>query len=349
MLQRQLVLVICLVSPVICSGSNVQHFNQGNPRHDFVSFQVPGSLSTVPLAINDAGAVTGYYYSTTVPLGGFIRDPDGCITTFEVPGSSETEPISINARGEVVGYWGTTDSYGPPWQGFVRSRWGGFETITVSGSTSVWPVRINRPGMVVGYYSTASDYGPPYYGFIRSRDGVITTFSVPGALDTLLTSINDAGEIIGFSFNGVSDSYFTLSRDGSLTSIPLAAASINGEGDFAGSYSLQQGYVLPRHGDLTLFNFPGASVADPEYLSINGHGTVMASYSDQANSPVSHGFIRWPDGDIISFDPPKSGTTVATGLNDANVITGFYYIGTSTSALGFLRFPRRDDHSGLQP
>ena len=35
--------------------------------------------------------------------------------------------------------------------------------------------------------------------------------------------------------------------------------------------------------------------------------------------------------------------------NNANVMIGFYYIGTNTSALGFLRFPERDDQSGFRP
>lgn len=55
-----------------------------------LSFEVPGARVTLPLAINDAVAVTGSYYSATVPLAGFIRGPDGCITTFEVPGSGGT-------------------------------------------------------------------------------------------------------------------------------------------------------------------------------------------------------------------------------------------------------------------
>lgn len=337
MLHLRFTLLICLVCPVLSIG---QTLNQPN---NYISFRVPGSSSTIPMSINDSGAVTGYYDSSNVNLGGFIRDADGCFTTFEVPGSGETEPVSINASGDVTGYWTTAHSYTPPWQGFVRNRWGVFTSINVPGSTSVWPVRINDSGTVIGYYSTATDYGTPFYGFIRSPNGVITTFTPPGAVDTYFSDINDAGETIGYIYNGVSDTYFTRSRNGVLTSVGGLPESINQEGDVAGEYGQAQGFVQSRNGGFTPFTVPGAGWGTG-YLTINNRGTVMGGYSDQLNSPVSHGFTRSRDGTITSFDLPRSATTIPTSLNNSGVITGFYYIGTSTSALGFLRLPEHDYH-----
>jgi hypothetical protein len=333
-IRYRLVMTLFMLSPLFCGAEDPAVSSGGS----YLSFEVPGALSTVPLAINDLGAVTGYYYSSTVALGGFVRGPLGSITTFEVPGSGQTEPVSINVFGDVTGYWGIAASHNPPWQGFVRSRWGVFTSINIPGSTSVWPVRINDSGTVVGYYSTATDYGLPYYGFVRSPDGVITTFNAPGGLFTLFAGINDAGEIIGCSYNGVSGSCFELSRNGILTTLNVPPASINREGDITGTWSQTQGFVRSHAGAVTYFNVPGAQWGTG-YLNINNRGYVMGGYSDQPNSPISHGFLRSPDGVITSFDPPGSATTIATSLNNANVITGFYYIGTSTSALGFLRFP----------
>jgi hypothetical protein len=337
LLHLRFALFICLVCPVLSGGQNLNsHSNQAN----YISFKVPGSTSTVPFSINDSGAVTGYYYSPTVHLGGFIRDAEGCITTFEFPGAGETEPISINASGEVTGYWTTANTYGPPWQGFVRNRWGVYTSINVPGSTSVWPVAINANGTVIGYYSTATDYQLPFYGFVRSPNGAITTFNPPGAVDTYFSDINDAGEIIGYSYDGVSDSYFVL-RNGVMTSVGGFPESINQEGDVAGEYGQAQGFVQSRNGNFTPFTVPGAGWGTG-YLTINDRGTVMGGYSDQLSSPVSHGFTRSRDGAITSFDPPRSGTTIPTSLNNSGVITGFYYIGTSTSAWGFLHFPEHD-------
>ena len=273
LLHLGLTLLLCLVCPVLAWGQSMN--SRANHAH-YISVKVPGSTSTVPFSINDFGAVTGYYYSATVRLGGFIRDRDGWITTFEFPGAGETEPIAINANGEVTGYWTAANTYTPPWQGFVRSRWGVFSSISVPGSTSVWPMRINASGTVIGYYSTASDYGIPFYGFVRSPNGVVTTFNSPGAVDTVFNDINDAGVILGYFYNGVSDTFFTLSQ-GDLTpiNVPGGPESINQEGAIAGFSSGQQGYVRSRHGELTLFPIPGAIENDGEYLSINNLGTVM--------------------------------------------------------------------------
>ena len=54
-----------------------------------VTFSVPGASQTVPTSINSSGAVAGYY-ATSGTFGstvyGFVRDPDGTITTFAAPG-----------------------------------------------------------------------------------------------------------------------------------------------------------------------------------------------------------------------------------------------------------------------
>jgi hypothetical protein len=72
--------------------------------NNLVSFTVPGSSGTLPLAINDYGVVTGWYDTTgVIGYNGFIREQSGNFTTFQFPGSNATTPVSINANGEVTG------------------------------------------------------------------------------------------------------------------------------------------------------------------------------------------------------------------------------------------------------
>src|SRR6266566_3123304 len=55
------------------------------------TFDPPGSIGTVPVYINPAGTITGYYFESSATHG-FVRALDGTITTFDAPGSFGTIP-----------------------------------------------------------------------------------------------------------------------------------------------------------------------------------------------------------------------------------------------------------------
>ena len=79
-------------------------------------FEAPGSASTEPVSINNAGAVTGTYADGGGVVHGFIRDGRGGITSFDAPGATVTRAVGINNAGAVTGnYLG-----GPGIHGFVR-------------------------------------------------------------------------------------------------------------------------------------------------------------------------------------------------------------------------------------
>ena len=62
----------------------------------FTTFDVAGSIVIVPLSINPSGAVTGYYNDANSASHGFVRDPQGNITSFDPTGSTVTLPYGIN-------------------------------------------------------------------------------------------------------------------------------------------------------------------------------------------------------------------------------------------------------------
>jgi hypothetical protein len=76
------------------------------------TFDPPGSFQTVPVSINPAGTITGYYFEGFANHG-FLRAPDGTITTFDPPGSGATLPFSINSAGAITGYYAIT-TFDPP-------------------------------------------------------------------------------------------------------------------------------------------------------------------------------------------------------------------------------------------
>jgi len=77
--------------------------------------------------------------------------------------------------------------------------------------------------------------------------------------------------------------------------------------------------------EITAFDAPGAGTGagqGTQAIGINGFGEIMGYYYD--SSGVSHGFLRAPNGTIITFDPQGSTGTIAWGFNLEGAITGYY-------------------------
>jgi hypothetical protein len=169
------------------------------------------NYDTYPAAsgINQSGAITGHYTSAASGTArGFLRAPDGKVTTFSVSGASSggdygTFPLGINDDGAITGYFTKgSDSCA----GFVRSPGGEITTFAPSdlaaGLCFLMPASINHSGTIAGYYMDNVDV---YHGFVRTAAGEFTSFEVPGANTqsdsyegTYAVGINDAGVITGF-------------------------------------------------------------------------------------------------------------------------------------------------------
>ena len=76
----------------------------------------------------------------------------------------------------------------------------------------------------------------------------------------------------------------------------------------------------------TIFDAPGAGTAPSQgtqAMMIGRGGWIVGSYIDSSN--VSHGFLRSPDGNFTSVDPPGSaGMLSIGGLNAQLTVTGCY-------------------------
>jgi hypothetical protein len=185
------------------------------------AFDPTGSASTYEnfgSSINRFGVISGYYAVCLTPdcsdgvWQGFLRAPDGKITTFADPdaatdGWNGTIPTSINDNGVVVGYFIDASDTA---HGFVRYPNGTFARIDVPGAgtgettcgcgpAGTYPNWINSAGVITG---SMWDSNSVSHGFLRTPDGRITIIDVPGAgtapgQGTTAYSINDLGAITG--------------------------------------------------------------------------------------------------------------------------------------------------------
>ena len=92
-------------------------------------------------------------------------------------------------------------------------------------------------------------------------------------------------------------------------------------------------------GTYTTFEIPGAG---PFFLgsnmAINPAGEITATYLDASNN--IHGYLRTPDGRVVTFDPPSFIQSEPEGLAPNGAITGYYADASNTH--GYLRASNGD-------
>ena len=101
----------------------------------------------------------GSYSDTNTTSHGFVRNPNGQITTFDVPGAvphpgtyQGTYPNGINEGGTVVGYLREPAGV----HGFVRNPNGDITTFDAPGANATRLYAINQVGAIVGSYLDAA-------------------------------------------------------------------------------------------------------------------------------------------------------------------------------------------------
>jgi hypothetical protein len=259
-------------------------------------------------------------------LHGFVRAPDGTITSFDAPGAGRiafcpppvicgngTQGASINPVGTIAGQYADT---GGVFHGFLRSPDGTITTFDApsagtspgQGTVVTFTDGINPVGAIAGGFTDASSI---FHAFVRAPNGTFATFDPPGSVFTDNSGINPVGTVTSF----YADASFAF-----------------------------HGYVRARNGAFTLFDVSGGGTGPfqgTEPLNINTSGAITGAVIDSAG--VNHGFLRAETGAITTFDAPGTGIgsgqgTIPTYNNPSNAISGFV-VDASGVAHGFLRTP----------
>lgn len=313
-------------------ANDVYHGFLRTPEGKFINFEAPGADTTkgsfngtTPNSINDLGAITGSYTDAKGFNHGFLRAPDGNITTFEVPGAGGygSIPIALNLEGGVVGYYTDPDFV---FYAFLRKPDGTFKTFgglgacdapTSTGCYANEATNINLSGTIAGNFMDANFVA---HGLVRSPDGTLTTYDVPGG---------GTGQYQG-------------------TGCPGCASGLNQWGAIAATWRdanyVSHGFLRSPDGTITPFDAPGAGTGSYEGtgcfsdcpVSLNDWGALTGIYID-AND-VYHGYLRGIGGRIVTVDPTGSTGTFPYGINDLGEITG-YYIDANNVWHGFLVLP----------
>lgn len=206
-------------------------------RGDITRFDIPGAAGLVVEGNDDRGQVVGEYYGRDAvpgpnglaPAGsihGFVRQPDGQITTLDLPFAYLHAVRDINDHGQIAGYYfdpGKPYNFGG---GFLGEPDGQVIPVDVPGAGGfTFPFSINDRGQVAGWYAeqgtTLNPDGsiPPskVHGFVWDH-GKVTRIDVPGAAGTFAYGINNSGQIAG-SYQDASGEHGFLLTGGTATTL----------------------------------------------------------------------------------------------------------------------------------
>lgn len=177
---REAVMAVCIA---FCFPGLAVSASAQAPK--IISFDVPASNGngTVPIGVNLAGTITGWYWDASGVAHGFLRSADGTYTTIDGPNApSGTLPVGINLFGAVAGFYNDADFVS---HGFVRAPDGKFTTFEAPGADTnpadaagTLVSGINAFGAISGYYVDSNFI---IHGYLRTPDGKFTSFDVPGS------------------------------------------------------------------------------------------------------------------------------------------------------------------------
>ncbi len=147
-----------------------------------------GAAQSFGSAINDSGAVVGYYIDSADATHGFLLK-GGKYTKLDVPKATSTFAAGINKSGEIVLFW--IDSAGD----YESSLYNGktYKTINIPGVPNSLSLDINAAGDVCYQWI---DSGGTNHGALLHA-GKYYKFDYPKSFGTYGGGINDKNNIIG--------------------------------------------------------------------------------------------------------------------------------------------------------
>ena len=190
---------------VISDGTLHSFFLSGST---FTEYDVPGTVQTNLLSINDAGSFTGGFDPDGSGVFEAFVSVHGTLTSFSVPAALSTFAYEINNSNQlVVGYF--IDGSGVL-HGYYQDATGALHfPIDPSGSVATVLFGLNDRSWVVGRYADGSGVT---HGLFFVPPNQFSTFDYPGSTFTSLNGINDKGLICGRYVDGSGIAHGFLAR-----------------------------------------------------------------------------------------------------------------------------------------
>jgi probable HAF family extracellular repeat protein len=261
----------------------------------------------------------------------------GTYAQIDYPGATTTFCTGINLAGDVVGaYYASGVEHG-----FLLSG-GIFTTLDYPAATATFPEGINNSGQIVGQYLSTSVNG----GFLYDEQiQTYTNIYRSGSTQTYASAINDAGTIVGVvlsnqniavGFELTGNTYRKILPNGFTNS---GLGGINNLGVVLGVAYSQGTRTVPfevnQQGQYQRIKIPARQ---PSPVGLNDNNAIVGYYRPTPQAAV--GFI-YQNNVLQSLTFPGGAQTVAYGINNAGVVSG-YFNDASNVEHGFTWTPPAD-------
>jgi len=168
------------------TGASVAFLYKGGKYTDIPG--PTGATQSFGSAINDSGAIVGYYVDGSGFVHGFLLKGKK-YKTLDVPGATATYATGINKSGKIVLFW--ADSGGHIESALYNGKT--YKTIDVPGATNTYALDLDAAGDVCFQWQDASNVN--HGALLHSRK--YYKFDYPKSTATYGGGINDKGNIVG--------------------------------------------------------------------------------------------------------------------------------------------------------
>ena len=188
----------------------------------FTEYDVPGTVQTNLLSINDNGDLTGAFDPDGSGIFQAFIDHGGTITSYSVPGAAGTLAYEMNNNKKLtVGYY--IDASGIL-HGQYRDANGALNfPIDPTGSVATVLFGVNNRNWVAGRYA---DSAGVTHGLLFVPPDSFTTFDYPGSAFTSLNGISSQGNICGRFVDASGIAHGFIARVKGLSSANQAGTSV---------------------------------------------------------------------------------------------------------------------------
>jgi probable HAF family extracellular repeat protein len=267
-------------------------------HYRFTTIDVPGSVFTSPVKLNNDGLVSGSFNDGAGNTHGFLWD-NGTIMVLDAPGATSTFANGNNDRGVVAGGYIVSAVRHAALYSVHHQTW--TQLPDIAGMPNTGAVEINNKGICLGS-SGGADWAN-CVGWIWDGKSY-SFFSAPGAsaaawAGTAPQGINELGQAIGTWVDDLGANHGFLKDGPTITTFDIPGVdgtvpcSINNEGDIAGYYYFNDGeaygFILHK-GRFVTVGYPNSTLSGMS--SINDRGELSGIYQDSSGN--WHGFVAMP-------------------------------------------------------